>query len=77
MQVKATHFEFTIAFTKEELRIVGLGLMGMLKDGDDVKLARDLNQRMLEGRRRVLEEQLDVVDGAALRAAGQHQAEPV
>jgi hypothetical protein len=68
MQVKSTHFAFTIEFTKEELRIVGLALMGLLKVPDDIKLARELNQRMLEGRKRVLQEQVQVVDFAFDRA---------
>jgi hypothetical protein len=67
MEVKGTHFVFNIAFTKEELRVVGLALAGLLKDPADIKTARELNQRMLEGRRRVLQEQMDVVDFAEKR----------
>jgi hypothetical protein len=70
MQVKSTHFSFPIEFTKEEIRVVGLALVGRLKADEDILLARELNQRILEGRKRILDEQALVVANAMDRAGG-------
>jgi hypothetical protein len=70
MQVKSTHFSVTIEFTKEEIRVVGLALVSRLKADEDILLARELNQRILEGRKRILDEQVLVVANAMDRAGG-------
>lgn len=57
-------FEFTLTLTRAELRIVGLALAGRLKDGKDQEAARGLNESLLEHRRRLLLDELDVVEGA-------------
>ena len=68
MEVKRTQVSFTIGFTAEELKVVGKALHlassggGKLKDDRSIKLARDMNQLILEGQKRVLDEQVDLVN---------------
>ena len=44
---------YSISFTKEEIRLVGLGLIRKLEDPDDVAKAADINVKIMEGRLRV------------------------
>ncbi len=67
MEVKRTQVTFTVTFIHEELKVVGLALIGRLKADQDIQLAREINQRLLEGRKRVLEEQVVWVNNALER----------
>lgn len=78
MEVKRTHVLFDINFTSEELKVVGKALNlattgGRLKDEKEIRIATELNLRILEGRKRVLEEQVQLVDGVLERLAGVNQ----
>ena len=68
MEVKRTHVHFDINFTSEELKVVGKALNvattgGRLKEEKEIRIATELNLRILEGRKRVLEEQVQLIDG--------------
>jgi hypothetical protein len=64
MEIRSTYIGVSVAFTREELRIIGLALVRGLKDKDDIKAALLLNERLLEGRRRIVQEELHLVEGA-------------
>lgn len=81
MEVKRTHVHFDINFTSEELKVVGKALNlasgtgGRLKDEREIRIARELNQRMLEGRKRILEEQTQLVTDVLERIAAEEPVE--
>lgn len=83
MEVKRTQVTFTIGFTHEELRVVGRSLYmastsgGKLKDDKSIKLAREMNQLILEGQKRVLDEQVDLVSDVLDRLASEGEPPPV
>jgi len=74
MEIKRTQVHFEINFTSDELKVVGKALAlatigGRLKEEREIHLANELNQRILEGRKRVLEEQVQLVNGVLDRIA--------
>ncbi len=64
MDVKRSVVLLEVSLSRDDLRLVGLGLSGKLRDRADQEAARDLNERLLRARRRVVEEELTLVDGA-------------
>lgn len=55
---------FTVKLTRAEMRLVGLALAGRLKDAKDVAQAKELNKALLEHRKRLLLEELSLLEGA-------------
>ena len=68
MEIRRSQVKIEVSFTQEELKVVGLALVGRLKDTRDIQLAQELNFKLLEGRKRILEEQVLYVDNALARA---------
>ncbi len=61
------YFEYSIKVSKEEFRLIGLALIDGLKSTDDKMAAADLNKKMLELKKRQIEDQLNLVDSAIAR----------
>lgn len=57
-------FHVNVSFSRSELRIVGLALAGRLVEKADLAEAAELNLRLLEHRKRLLQEELVLVEGA-------------
>lgn len=68
MDIKSTYIGVNVSLDRHELRLIGLGLCRLLKDKADIEAAKNLNQKLLEGRRRVVLEELDLVEGALEKA---------
>ncbi len=62
MQITAVS-SYRIDVTQEEFNLIGLALCGRLKP-DQVEAALDLNRRMLEGRKRVHLEHVQLAERA-------------
>lgn len=54
---------YVLKLTRKEIRVVGLALAGKLKAQEDIKLAAELNVRILEARKRVAQEELTYLEG--------------
>jgi hypothetical protein len=73
MQLTRKH-QYRLDLTQEELRVVGLALLGKW---ESVKVeASKLNQRLLEERRRIILDELDLIEGAMEIASGERSATP-
>jgi hypothetical protein len=82
MSAIKTRVEYTLTLTHDEFRLVCLALGGLIKGpgSRDFLAAAELNIKLLEQKRRYLEELLEVNDGAidrAREALGQATAELV
>ena len=64
MDVKRSNVTLDVTLTRDDLRLIGLALSGKLSGGEDKKAAAELNERLLRARRRVVEEELTLIDGA-------------
>ncbi len=67
MEVRC-EFTFAVRLTRAEMRLVGLGLAGRLKDKADIAEAAKLNLLMLEQQKRFLEDERVLVEGAQAKA---------
>lgn len=53
MDFNHTKIAYSISFSKEELRLVGLGLIRKLEDPEDIAKAAEINVKIIEGRMRI------------------------
>lgn len=68
MDYKRTEVSHLIAFTKEEVRLIGLGLIRELVKPEDVLAAQTLNLKLLELRRQEAAQALAHLDDTIERA---------
>lgn len=59
MEFNHPKFAYTISLSKEELRLIGLGLIRKLEDHEDIAMAADMNVKIMEGRVRVHQQGVD------------------
>ena len=73
MQMSRKH-QYRLDLTQEELRVVGLALLGKW---ESVKVeASKLNQKLLDERRRIILDELNLIEGAMEIASGERSATP-
>jgi len=75
MEVRRSAVVLEVALTREDLRLIGLGLVGKLSSASAVDRAKaaDLNERLLKARRRAVKEELTHIEGAI---SGPSDSEP-
>lgn len=59
MEFNHPKFVYSISLSKEDLRIIGLGLIRRLEDPEDIAMAADMNVKLMDGRVRVHQQGVD------------------
>lgn len=59
MEFNHPKFVYNISLSKEDLRIIGLGLIRRLEDPEDIVMAADMNVKLMDGRVRVHQQGVD------------------
>lgn len=67
-QIRKDEGAYVLSLTKDELRLVGLGLAGLIDKDEDVAAARELNKLLWQERRRLAEAELRSVEQALKKA---------
>jgi hypothetical protein len=69
--------EIIFKVSRQEFRLIGLGLSGNLTKPKDRETARELNLRLLEARTKLLEELKELAEGTLRKMAQEDVAEKV